>query len=142
MLTHGPGPHAVPQLIAGLAMWIVVGIVPGSGQYITWDDTDPTNTGCSAPQQLHPPGDRFAATLPAGAMIALRYSLGCRTVWAELNNGQPITTTAAVVRSDGRQERCTADAKGYCRTLQLDDADVTSCAEAHDGPAATRTGCT
>jgi hypothetical protein len=124
-------------------MWTAVGLVPGAAQYVTWDDTDPTLTGCSSPQQLHPPMDRLLANLPDGGGVALRYSYGCRTVWADLTGGKPDSTTAIVRRSsDGRGQACTADAHGNCTTLQLDDADVTSCAEAHEGSTVTRTGCT
>jgi hypothetical protein len=129
-------------MVGLVATWAAVGLVPGAAQYVTWDDTDPTLTGCSAPQQLRPPMDRSPANLPDGGILALRYSYGCRTVWAELSGGVPGSTTAVVQRSsDGRRQLCTADARGDCTTRQLDDADVTSCAEAHGGPAVTRTGC-
>jgi hypothetical protein len=127
----------VTLLVAGVT---AAGVVPGSAQYRTWDGTDADLTGCSAAPQLRPP-DRFPALLGDAAVVALRYSYGCRTVWAELTGARAGAEAWVERASDGRRQACTAGPDGRCTTSQLDDADTYSCAGARDRAATVQTAC-
>ncbi|HET8641569.1 MAG TPA: DUF2690 domain-containing protein [Pseudonocardiaceae bacterium] len=113
---------------------------------LPYDNTDPGATGCantgrvvrSAPMRNRYNGD------PQGT-VYLFYSSGCRTVWAKMSTGAPGCVpgadwcgSATVHRnSDGYELRCyTPSGRSSCSTRQLNDANVTSFAEAQfdNGP--------
>jgi hypothetical protein len=131
-----PATWQATLLVVGVT---AAGVVPGSTQYRTWDGTDALLTGCSA-AELRPP-DGFPALLGDAAVVSLRYSYGCRTVWAELAGARPGAEAWVERASDGRRQACTTGPDGRCTTSQLDDADTYACAGARDGAAAVQTAC-
>jgi len=140
---------AIAGAICTAAALVLVG--PARSDAATYDGTDPVSTGCG----------NSAITLdskvvgPNGsATIQLRYSTSCRTTWAKLiggNAGSPGDCAASYAiihrNSDGLQYRATwttADS-GSIHTLQVNDANVTSYAQAtvdycFAGPYTARTG--
>lgn len=110
------------------------------------DGSDPTVTACSdtarvarsAPLRNRYNGHRQGT-------VYLMYSTSCRTVWAKMVTGAPgcrpgddFCGQATVHRnSDGRELHCwTPAGRNSCTTGQLNDANVTSFAEAEytNGP--------
>ncbi|GAA3036479.1 hypothetical protein Aglo02_03920 [Actinokineospora globicatena] len=105
----------------------------------TMDNTDPVATGCSPDMReqtyyTHLYRDWPSTTSMTSAMITLRYSPKCRTVWAVLE-GAPPGTHATLHRADGRELRCTAGHNGQCTTNQLSDRGSSAYADAQAGDA-------
>lgn len=111
-----------------------------------YDGTDPGATGCSNTARVArsaPIRNRYNGH--AQGTVYLMYSTACRTVWAKMVTGAPGCVpgddwcgSATVHRnSDGRELICyTPAGRSSCSTRQLNDAGVTSFAEAEytNGP--------
>ena len=105
-----------------------------------YDGTDPVATGCSNTARVARSAPlRNTYTGTARGTVYLMYSSACRTVWAKMDTGQPGCIPAADYcgsatvhrNSDGAEITCyTPRGRSSCSTRQLNDANVTSYAEA------------
>lgn len=128
-------------LAAALAMMMVlVPAVPAQAADFPWDGQSPGATVCGndARTVLSSPLYHNGSAHPS-AVIELRYSPNCRTVWARItgaSSAQPGDSdggSARVTRNyDGKSFTCSVGSGSSCYTAMVNDANMTSYAYGRD----------
>jgi Protein of unknown function (DUF2690) len=141
--------HRLTVTIAALSIAVsgVLAIEGSPASAASYDGTDPYQTGCAS--GAYPVsyshlwfnfGNSPLGARDANALIQLFYSPSCRTVWAVLTGAlyaPPAPSNSGgyaniISNFDFQSYSCTANFNGDCYTAQLNDAGVTSYAQASD----------
>jgi hypothetical protein len=135
------GASVVAVLVAAGAWWLVAGgedptpAGSATGPDTSMDNVDAHAAGCTP--QLDEPTyythlyeDFEAEKGMTKALLTMHYSPECRSAWAVLEKAPPGTQAVLHRNVDGKELRCTANARGTCTTRQLSDRGTTTYASA------------